>query len=66
MRDWPEHLFIYHFKEVLDQDFRQACTYRAVLDHIQDWYRMAVAMDLEIHLHQKPTLEKPAKRAVGH
>ncbi|KAG8139469.1 hypothetical protein E2320_002242 [Naja naja] len=34
-------------------------------DHIQDWYQMAVAMDIELNRYPKETPEKKPKRQLG-
>ncbi|ETE63207.1 hypothetical protein L345_11033, partial [Ophiophagus hannah] len=65
LQGWPKRLFVYYFKEALDLELRKLCTIRSVPDRIQDWYRMAIAMDLEINHHHRATQEKAPKCQLG-
>lgn len=53
LQHWPERLLVYFFKEVVDPELFPTCVCRGVPERIHNWYRMAVAMDLELNRHKK-------------
>ncbi|KAG8148169.1 hypothetical protein E2320_022436 [Naja naja] len=63
LRHWPKRLLVHFFKEGFDKELCHTCICWGVPDRIHDWYQMAVAMDLELHQHQKEAPEKKPKTA---
>ncbi|KAG8139306.1 hypothetical protein E2320_002065 [Naja naja] len=52
-------------REDLDRELCNACICQGILNCIHNWYQIAVAMDIELHLHSKETLKKKPKRQLS-
>ncbi|KAM3835807.1 uncharacterized protein M6D78_010313 [Vipera latastei] len=46
LRSWPERLLVHHFKAGLDSALRRACVVRGVPARLQDWFRVAIELDI--------------------
>lgn len=50
--DWPENILVSWFKDGLNDDFYHVCLARGALDHLHDWYILAVEIDVARNQYQ--------------